>query len=492
MKKRRIVSSLIALALLFSLVVTAYAGTTYKAMIVQGNTKEPDDCAKFYNSLKGVSYLQGGNTYTIETRGWTYEEDGSFYHNYAVWPNLPVAQGTDLIAAKDYDVLYWSGHGGPASLNVHDPKVEEYGPGETWQPEINIKNTLDVGENGWASNCKWKNSRLKVAVFAACNVLDKSNCNFMARVMKASNVRVIAGYHATSHGNPIDTQIADTFFSRGVAVGESVRGSWQTANELNDSKGVWAVLCYRSNLNQYYGLPGFSGTGYSAPENDASIFRFWKDYSSPTGGQEIPTSLNDDVLPLEITVSNGNGRSVSPAGATVYREMNDGHQGSLNNEIQRSIAEDYLDEKYQSGIEWIGTVYCEEVNEEIGVVPGTQSEVGKTFCYSNQYSGIRLVNNFYKVATDATGVYLTIDRWKDVTGCSEATTGNTPILSADSIAVPCAWDESVEHTEMVYVPVSEVAYRLCHAVTLSDGSTYYVDAATGETVDLFVEDLSGR
>lgn len=201
----------------------------------------------------------------------------------------------------------------------------------------------------------------------------------------------------------------------------------------------------------------------------------------------MTTGLMDDPLPLEITVSNGNGRSVSPAGATVYREMNDDHQGSLDNETQRELAEDYIDEKYQSGIEGIGTVYCEEVDEDTGVVPGTVSEVGKTFCYCNQYQGIRLVDNFYKVATDTTGVYFTINRWKDVADCSAATTGNTSVLSADCIAVPCAEGESVEHTGMVYMPVSATTYRLCYEVTLSDGSIYYVDAVTGAIVELFVE-----
>ena len=94
----------------------------------------------------------------------------------------------------------------------------------------------------------------------------------------------------------------------------------------------------------------------------------------------------------------------------------------------------------ESGIEWIGTIYCEEVNEDIGAVPGTESVVGKTFCYNNQYNGIRLVDNFYKVATDADGVYSTMDRWADIVEQSEETTENTAILSADGIAVPSADD----------------------------------------------------
>lgn len=506
MKKRRIIGTLIALALMVSLTATAYAGTTYKAIIVQGNTKDVGDCKVFYNKLKAVP---DGNNYVITNRGWHFAGPDSdpgknSYHNYDAWPTeamnpeYALASAQDLINAKDYDVLYWSGHGGPAKLNVHPANrpEDDYGPGATMQPEIDIGQTLCLDTNNWASTSKWnKSSRLKVAIFAACSVLDESRCTHMVRAMKASNVRVIAGYHKTSPSHPKDTNIATAFFSYGtndgVLRGQSIRNSWQVANELYGVGDNWAVLCYQSNSNQYYRMPGFPGNTYAAPASNATVYRFWKDYPDPNDGQLMTTGSADDALPLEITVSNGNGRSAGPVGATVYREMNDDHQGSLDNETQRGLAEDYIDEKYQSGIEGIGTVYCEEVDEETGVVPGTVSEVGKTFCYSNQYSGIRLVDNFYKVATDATGVYFTIDRWKDVAGSSEATTGNTPVLSADSIAVPCAEGESVAYTEMVYMPVSATTYRLCYEVTLSDGSIYYVNAVTGETVDLFVEDLGG-
>lgn len=490
-----------------SLTITAYAGTTYKAMIVQGNTKDVGDCKEVYNQLKAVP---NGNNYTIEDRGWQYKGTNGVdsFHNYKEWPDqatnpdFALACAQDLIDAKDHDVLYWSGHGGscPARLNDHpDNPANDYGPGESGQPEITIGQTLCLTTPNWTSTSKWnKSSRLKVVIFAACKVSDNENLStkILVRAMKASNIRVIVGYHENSPSNPTDTNIARAFFSNatngGVTGGQSIRSAWQVANELNSQGLRWAVLCYQSNSNQYYGMPGFTGNTYAAPASDATVYRFWYQYTSPTNGQEMITGLADDALPLEITISNGNGRSAGSVGATVYREMNDDHQGSLDNETQRELAEDYIDEKYQSGIEGIGTVYCEEVDEETGVVPGTVSEVGKTFCYSNQYQGIRLVDNFYKVATDATGVYFTIDRWKDVAGCSETTTGNTSVLSADSIAVPCAEGESVEHTEMVYVPVSATTYRLCYEVTLSDGSIYYVDSVTGETVDCFVEDISGR
>ena len=200
----------------------------------------------------------------------------------------------------------------------------------------------------------------------------------------------------------------------------------------------------------------------------------------------MPTSLDDNVLPIEISTTDGLRYSASNDGLTTYREMNEDYQGILDDTTQRELAQEYLDEKYQAGIEWVGTISCEEVNEDVGSVPGTESVVGKTFCYNNQCDGIRLVNNFYKVATDADGVYSTIDSWKDITGQSEANTENTQIIDPESLAVPYAGDTSIESMELVYVPVDVATCRLCYEVTLADLTTYFMDAVSGDVVDIYI------
>ena len=266
MKKSKIISILIAVALVASVCVTPAAATSYTAMIVQGNTPDVGDCKVVFENLKNVP---DGNSYTISNRGWHYN-NGNSYHNYSKWPTssseYSLACAQDLIDAKNYDVLYWSGHGGrnPIRLNVH-PSSNDYGPGSSQQPTINIASTLGVDSSNWASTSQWnKNSRLKVAIFSACQVLDNSygDCKYLVRAMKASNVRVIAGYHLTSPTNPVDTNIATAFFDNtqngGVSGGESIRSSWQTANELNSAASRWAVLCYKDNSNQYYRIPGFA------------------------------------------------------------------------------------------------------------------------------------------------------------------------------------------------------------------------------------------
>lgn len=494
MKKRRIISMLLATALVASVCVTHASATSYTAMIVQGNTPDVGDCKVVFENLKEVP---GENSYTISNRGW-HHNNGNSYHNYSRWPTssseYSLACAQDLIDAKNYDVLYWSGHGGskPIRLNVH-PGSNDYGPGSSQQPTINIASTLGVDSSNWSSTSEWnKDSNLKVAIFSACQILDNSydDCKYLVRAMKASNVRVIAGYHRPSPTNPVDTNIAKAFFNNaqngGVSGGESIRSSWQTANELNSATSSWAVLCYKDNSNQYYRIPGFPGRTYAAPSDGATVYRFWSRYTNSTGGQTMPTSLDDNVLPIEISTTDGLRYSAGNDGLTTYREMNEDYQGTLDDTTQRELAQEYLDEKYQAGIEWVGTISCEEVNEDVGSVPGTESVVGKTFCYNNQCSGIRLVNNFYKVATDADGVYSTIDSWKEITGQSEANTENTQIIDPESLAVPYAGDTSIESMELVYVPVDVATYRLCYEVTLADLTTYFMDAVSGDVVDIYI------
>ena len=500
MKRKITKITALILSVLFSLsslVTTAFA-TGYTAMIVQSNTSDVGDCKVFFEQLKRVP---GNNSYTIDNCGWHYNS-GNSYHNWSRSSTKnDLADAQDLINAGRYDVLYWSGHGasGPIRLNYHSINHPEndYGPGESGQPTINIASTLKVNTSNWANTSLWnKNSKLKVAIFAACQVLDNSygDCKYLVRAMKASNIRVIAGYHITSPTHSTDIRIAENFFNnstgRCVTNGESIRSSWQTANELYGEGKSWAVLCYKDGYNQYYRIPGFPGNTYSAPSSSATVYRFWSQYTDSTGGQPMTTSANSEgaALPLEITVMPSiDTQASNNRELTVYREMNDACQSTIDENSQRLIAESYLSEKHREGLEAIGTVYCEEMDEDIGAVPGTETVIGKTFCYMNQYNGIKLLNNFYKVATDADGVYCVIDKWRDIAAPSEETMNNPAILSADAICnlADSFGEEDSENAGLVYVPINESTYRLCYEITHADGDTTYLDAATGEGVEVF-------
>lgn len=495
MKRKRIACLIMALIIATSTLVLPASAATYSAMIVQGNTPDVGDCKVVFEELKNVP---NGNAYSISNRGWHYN-NGNSYHNYDKWklgyssdPEYALASAQNLIDAGTHDVLYWSGHGGrnPSRLNVH-PSSNDYGPGSSQQPTIYIADTLQVDGSDWATSSLWnKNSNLKVAIFSACQVLDNTynDCKYLVRAMKASNLKVIAGYHLTSPTNPTDTQIAENFFynteNGGVTGGESIRSSWQTANELVGAGSRWAVLCYKDAGNQYYRIPGFPGNSYAEPAADATVYRFWSQYTSSTGGQAMPAS-EDGALPLEITVANNNARSINESGLTVYRDMYDDNTSDLDESEQRNVADEYIPEEYKNGIEFVGTVSCEAMDPDDGAVPGTDVVIGKTFCYSNHYNGIRLENNFYKVATDANGVYFTIDKWNNIVASSEETTANTEIMSANA-AVAQVDIDSATNSELLYVPVSETTYRLCYAVSPEDAPVYYIDCVTGEEVEIFL------
>lgn len=160
-----------------SLTITAYAGTTYKAMIVQGNTKDVGDCKEVYNQFKAVP---NGNNDTIENREWQYTGANGVdaFHNYKEWadqatkPEFALACAQDLIDANDHP----------------DHPANDYDPGESGQPEIIIGQTLCLTTPNWASTSKWnKSSRLKVVIFAACKVLDNENLStkILVRAMKS-------------------------------------------------------------------------------------------------------------------------------------------------------------------------------------------------------------------------------------------------------------------------------------------------------------------
>lgn len=205
----------------------------------------------------------------------------------------------------------------------------------------------------------------------------------------------------------------------------------------------------------------------------------------------MPTMVDGTELPIEITVETQaeNSARVQSNGLTEFREMNDSAIENLSETTQRESMQEVLPEEYQNGIEFVGTITCEEMDPEIGAVPDTSVVVGKNFCYSNQLNGIRLENNFYKVCTDVDGVYCTINKWREVVGTSEETTQNTQIKSIDEVLGTTEYSEngSSETMELVYVPISETSYRLCYAVTSEEVPTYYIDVITGDVVEMFVD-----
>lgn len=511
--KKTILPVILALALLLMSVPQVAFATSYTAMIAQGNTNDVGDCKAFYNWLNSVP---NNHTYTVTNKGWTYSGSGT------ATANATRATAANLKSAKGYDVLYWSGHGGSNPLTLNETPSNSANTSGTWS-EIDVASTLGVSGANWATNSEWTTSdSIKVAIFGACKILDNSygETKYLARVMKASNVRVIAGFHGTSPTHPNDTTIVNNFFSNtsnnGVSGGESIRSSWQMANELNSSSTPWAVLCYTSNSNQYYRMPGFPGNTYSAPASNASVYRYRQGLSgnetistsSATANIGISGNANARLssLPTEIYASAEqltiDASAVTYAVADSYmpiikasdeltnREMVESEIG-VNSGTQYKLATDFIEDAVSDfdlddAILAVYDVIRDEIDPDEGVVESSETVVGKTYCYSNQYMGVRIADNFIKIGTDEDGVYYVINKWQNVEAApilnSSGDIEESILTASEALDAIDLIPSEIDSCELVYASVGGGSYRLSYEVVLSEGGRYFVDCVTGEKI----------
>jgi hypothetical protein len=503
--KKRIIPILLMLTLYIASIPATALAASYTATIAQGNTTDVSDCKAMYDWLKQVPT---GNTYTITNKGWTYSGSGT------ASANQQRATASDLINAKSKTVLYWSGHGSSNPLRLNVTASVQGGTFST----INVADTLGVDGDDWATASEWTtNDEIKVAIFGACKILDNTydEVKYLVRLMKASNVRVIAGYHDTSPTHPTDTAITNDFFSNstgeGVSEGDSVRYSWQLANEENSASAKWAVLCYKSNSNQYYRMPGFPGNTYAAPAAGSTVYRYWNSYKD--NGQTMNTvsgitQPNLAQTPMELTLSaetltvNQTAVSSAISGSSMpasrvstqitSREMVESIEG-LDEWIQAEIAADFIEDAINGNAlsnahisEF--EVICEEIDPDDGFVEGSETVVGNTYCYSNRYNGIRIADSFVKVGTDADGVYFFINNWKNVelplitNGNSQPGTNKTltPLTLAEAVEALGVSASDIERYEIVYAPTANGVYKLSYEITLTDGTVSYVSCQTGD------------
>ena len=215
--------------------------------------------------------------------------------------------------------------------------------------------------------------------------------------------------------------------------------------------------------------------------------------------KDLPIELyisNKTISENTLTRSNKNTNS----DVTYYKELNDEISSDLNETNQNKIATQYLNKVLSTNItdnsiRTVGTITCEEVNEDSSSVPGSEVVVGKTFCYTNQYNDIKMVDNFYKVGTDVDGVYFSINKWKNIMSVSSKDTNSAKILSMNEVKARLATSESVnsksiaiqefDEYELVYAPISATTYKLCYEINTED-ATYYIDCVSGERINYYV------
>lgn len=458
----------------------------YSAIIMQGNTNEEDDCNAVYNGLAN------NGTYRMSQIGWTHNSDGSS----TIKPQRVTS--TQFRISDGYEFAYYSGHG---SKSTGYPVLNATASNSSGTSSpFNVATLLGVDGSDWRTSSLWNTAdNLRVLMLASCHQLDSTIMKYYARLMRASKMRAIAGYHSTGPGHDTDVKIANAFFNY-AAAGNSVWYSWQHANEDNGNK-PWAVLVCKENSNQYYRLPGFPGNTYSDPSATAEIYR----YASHLNGssQVVTTSIglpseqsctmtsDASVSNLPLYISVGENTDVDSAvdrlnivnRETVECENTNVPINSLpiDNIMQSLLPTDMLRDVvlYQYPV-----VRC-EIDPDTGYVDGSDVVVQRTYKYYNTYNGVRINNAFIQFGVDAEGISYITNRWKDVAVDSERTEILT--TSACTIDVNAAFCNISDagYTEfenadvqLVYEPIGNGQCKLCYEFQ-SDDAILLVDAETG-------------
>lgn len=456
--------------------------TDFSASILQGNTQSASDCHVIYNKLFYKPY-------TLFDIGWT-------WHNEYYFEEDPQrASYIDFIQGGDRTLMYYSGHGsksdGVPKLNANASVT--YG---LFSP-FTVSSVLNVSSDNWQNDCTWKNKEIKVLILATCHQLDSSIVKYYGRIMRASNIRAIAGYHEPAPIQPTDESIA-TWFMNYAAQGNSVWFSWQHAN-WNTVNGYqdWAVLVYNENSNQYYRLPGFPGNTYPTPSSNATVYRY---ASFINGFLPVPLTAgstntllgSSDNLPYEFLISS---RDKTDAFFEQSRETSDptDRLGNVNVTLDaKDYADQYInellpEEDFNRTVCMIESVIREEVNPDTGIVEGSDHLVEKTYTYYNTYNGVKVVDNYIKIGVDCDGINTVLNKWYTLNpkvgeanhgSESKTLTRDTALETALRLATSKDRNTTLLCEQYAYYPVDSERYILCYEFILGQ-TAYYIDIHTG-------------
>lgn len=450
----------------------------FTATIMQGNTARETDCRAAYSGLTDGGYKN------IATHGWSYTDKT---HSSILDKRATEAQ---FVAAKDYDVAYFSGHGGAVSsmpaINVNASQT--YGTYSV----IQVAKALGVSTDSWKSTAVWKPSdTIRVLMLAACSQLTDTNAKYYARIMRASGIRAIAGYYGTGPGHETDTWIAEDFFEK-AAEGTSVYGAWKEANDANGDH-PWAVLVYNEYSNQYYRLPGYPGNTYTTPSSTAQVYLYSKANSNGSVilSNPIINEIQED-LPLAF--------SLRPE-ARLAAEADDSRDPVYTDETLLDMTDDAIFElselaggvdAYSFPIRECGVVR-KELDEEGNVIYNSEITVEREYTMYDMYRGVKVVDSFVSVSYDSDGINSVINRWKDIHGeyaiesvadgdmqQAERVSEAEVLSIAEDYALGLYGEEPFEvySTNLAYAPADEGVYELAYEVATSCG-VYYVSVQTG-------------
>lgn len=485
MTKNKILKRMTGLVLVFLVLLSSQSSYALEwGRICQGNTLDVGDCVAVYDAL----YNSGTyNTSCIQAVGWTKTASGGSL-------NTNRAEGSDLSSAKLYELVYFSTHGsnnGKMNVATSDPSKMS----GICSP-FDVSDQMGVTNTDWLTNCVWSGpgNYTKAVILASCYQLDNSgtgaNAKHWARVMKASQLKVVLGYHESAPAHPTDTNIATDLFS--LASTKSAREAWRIANTSPSRSSVWCSLVFNDGNYEDINLPGFGSFTLSpAGTTPSTTVRYYNSVNSP---QIIVTSVTPS-LPLTI-----NTKPSSSVIATYSTSINTKHNEhkfigtSIDLDYHRSLADEFMSKEYEdilmSSIPVEFNLFTDEVDSDYGVLDGSKKLIGKSVVYTNQFMGVKLMDNFLAITVEGDNVSIIKDSWQTV---SIEVPKNTAVYSTDE----CNFNTFIttaEKTnnidivsgEYIYVPVGNGTYKLAYEAELADGSYTILDCSSS-VGELFTE-----
>jgi hypothetical protein len=446
------------------------------ACIMQGNTNEEDDALEVHVGLKSDGYYGISN---ITEYGWTYYSDtSSSINTNRVTENQYIWGGR-------YTFSYYTGHGSRAN----GIPVINYDTGSSNQSgtfsEINIPQALDVDGSDWRTTCEWQDGEYysRVHILAACNQLDSTVMKYYARAMRASDMRVIAGYHGIGPGHPTDVNIAEDFFEYCNA-GNSVKYSWEHGNEDNSSTAPWAVLVYKENNNQYFRIPGFPGNTYTTPSSTADIYRYASHLSN---SQLVSLSKNNiiDLSNLPLYINTQNDKSTKYEFNNTRESLDSKYDIRLDSSITDNIIKKLFPSDKFNKIVCIQTpVVCSEVNPDFGHVSDSEVVVERMYKYFDTYNNVRVNNSFINFFVDCDGINTVTNKWKSIEEVDDTSKINSSKYIDESTAIECIKKAGYEDLKLfrislVYQPVKDGLCKLNYEYISTDDDILYVDVENG-------------
>ena len=451
---------------------------SYVTIIMQGDTDSASDCLAFANALTA-----SGNGYNYFQRyGWNAEGQKT----------ESMVSSSQFSSIGSYPVAYYSGHGSWKWSNEAGDQVPFLNAGSS-STEFNVATTLGLSGTDWEDTCIISSiSPLRVLILSACKQLNDYSAQYYARLMKASGVRVVAGYHDTSTSD-YDDEIAQEFVER-CDMGRSILNSWDTVN--SNYGQPWAVLVYTSNENQNYRLPGFPGATYVAPSSGADIYRYMEGVDTTVTLRYMPNIENEiaeviESLPLFITVVEKSKTGtlqdyVRDAVWTASVEDND-------SEIKKLI-EETLQESVGKKIVVQYNVTQDIIDPELGVVPESSVVVERTYKYYDTYRGIKITDSYISASIDSQGINeFTVCKRMVMPEDTSAFTSrvdmleNHPVVTQENaIKVLLAEEKQLMQTELLavslaYVPDGSGNHVLCYEFMFPCGFRY-VSVSNGKVI----------